>query len=99
MERSELWEDRAYDCGCNTGSPLRDAVVSLKKELIHLWNSLLPEPEQPSAQLPKLIHLTACKKTMHAISRWYRTFYIPWLVASYDTHSGKRWLNSDPQTT
>ena len=26
-ERSELWEDWAYDCGCNSGSPLRDAIV------------------------------------------------------------------------
>ena len=23
-------------------------------------------------------------------------FYIPWLVAFYDTHKGKRWLNSNP---
>ena len=68
----------------------------LKIELIRLWNSLLPEPGQPSAQLFKLIRLTACKKAMHAISRWYRTVYIPWLVASYDTHKGKRWLNSNP---
>ena len=27
-ERSELREDRAYDCGCNSGSHLRDAVGS-----------------------------------------------------------------------
>ena len=31
-----------------------------------------------------------------AIIRWYRTVYIPWLVASYKTHKGKRWLNSNP---
>ena len=31
MERSELREDRAYNCGCNSGSPLRDAVGSLRK--------------------------------------------------------------------
>ena len=68
----------------------------LKIELIRLWNSVLPEPGQPSAQLSKLIRITACKKAMHAISRWYRTLYIPWLVASYDTHEGKRWLNSNP---
>ena len=68
----------------------------LKIELICLWNSLLPEPGQPSAQLSKLIHLTACKKAMHAISQWCRTVYIPWLVASYDTHKGKHWLNSNP---
>ena len=64
--------------------------------LIRHRNSILPEPGQPSAQLSKLLRLTACKKAMHAISRWYRTVYIPWLVASYDTHKGKRWLNSNP---
>ena len=26
-------------------------------------------------------------------------FYIPWLVAFYDTHKGKRWLNSNPPKT
>ena len=67
----------------------------LRIELIHLWNSILPEPGQRSAQLSKLIRLTACKEAMHATSRWYRTVYIPWLVASYDTHKGKRWLNSN----
>ena len=98
-ERSELREDRAYDSGCNSWSPLRDAVGSLKQELIRLWNSVLPEPGQPSAQLSKLIRLTACKKkTKHTISQWYRTVYISWLVfASYDTHKGKRWRNSEPR--
>ena len=71
-------------------------LVLLKKQFIRLWNSILPEPGQPSAQLSKLIRLTACKKTKHAVSRWYRTVYIPLLVASYDTHMGKRWLNSNP---
>ena len=33
---------------------------------------------------------------IHAISKWYRTVYIPWLATSYDTHKGMRWLNSDP---
>ena len=75
-----------------SGMPL----LLLLKELISLWNSILPEPGQPSAQLSKLIRLTACKKTKHIVSRWYRTAYIPWLVASYDTYKGKRWLNSDP---
>ena len=86
----------AYDCGCNSWSPLRDAVGSFKKKLIRIWNSILPEPGQPSAQLSKLIRLTTCKKTKHTVSRWYRTVYIPWFVASYDTHKGKRWLNSKP---
>ena len=39
-------------------------LVLLRKELILLWNSILPEPGQPSAKLSKLICLTACKKTM-----------------------------------
>ena len=67
-----------------------------KIELIRLWSSILPEPGQPSAQLSEFIRLTACKKAMHATSRWYGTVYIPWLVAFYDTHKGKRWLNSNP---
>ena len=95
-ESSELREDRAYDCGCNSWSLLMDAVGSLRKELIRLWNSILPESGQPSPQLSKLIRLTAYKKTNHTVSRWYRTVYIPRLVASYDTHKGKRWLNSHP---
>ena len=95
-ERSELREDRAYDCGCNSWSPLRDAVGFFKKRTHRLRNSILPEPGQPSAQLSKLIHFTACKKTKRTVSRWYITVYIPWLVASYDTHKGKRWLNSKP---
>ena len=71
----------------------------LKLELIRLWNSILPEPGQPSVQLSKLIRLTAWKKAMHAISRWYRTVYIPWLVASYDsTRANVGWILI-PQTT
>ena len=42
----------------------------LKTELIGLWNSTLPDPGQPSAQLPKLIHPSACKKAMHVLSQW-----------------------------
>ena len=68
----------------------------LKIELIRFWNCISPVPGQPSDQLSELIRLTACKKAMHAISRWYRTVYIPGLVASDDTHKGKRWLNYDP---
>ena len=33
--------------------------------------------------------LTACKKTKHTLSPWYRIVYITWLVVSYDTHKGK----------
>ena len=80
-----------------SGMPL--VLFEKKKELIRLWNSILPEPGQPSAQLSKLIRPTECRKTQHSISRWHRTVHIPWLVDSYDTHKGKRWLNSNPQTT
>ena len=53
---AELLEDRSYDYGCNSRTPLRDEVGSFKKkELIRLWNSILLEPGQPSAQLTKLI--------------------------------------------
>ena len=79
-----------------TDDLLSGMQLVLKIELIRLWNSILPEPGQPSAQLSKLIRFSACKKVMHVISRWYRTVYIPWLVASYDTHKGKRWLISNP---
>ena len=68
----------------------------LKIGLICLWNSILPEPGQPSVQLSLLIRLTACKKAVHVVSRWYRTVYIPWVVASYVRRKGKRWLNSNP---
>ena len=68
-----------------TQNLLSGMPLVLKIELIRIWNSILPESAQPSAQLSKLIRLAACKKAMHAISRWYRTVYIPWLVASYDT--------------
>ena len=97
--RGMRWrEDRADDCGCNSRSPVRDAVGS-KKELIPLRNSILPEPGQPRAQLSKLMHLKAWKKTKHTISRWYRAVYIPCLVTYYDMLKTKRWLNSNPRVT
>ena len=80
-------------CSGNQRHPSQGCRWFFKKKLIRLWNSILPEPGQPSAQLFKLIRLTACKKTKHTVSRWYRTVYIWWLVASYDTYKGKRWLN------
>ena len=52
-----------HDCGCNSGSSHRDAFGSLKKKLLCHWNSILPEPGQPSTQLYKLTCLTACKQT------------------------------------
>ena len=52
---AELLEDWAYDYGCYSGTPLRDAVGSFKKkELIRLWNSILPEPGLPSANFTVL---------------------------------------------
>ena len=50
-------------------------------------NSILTEPGQHSAQLSKLIRLTACKKTKHTVNRWYRTVYIRILIPP--THRGK----------
>ena len=66
---SELWEDQAYECGCNLGSPLIGAICSFKKkELIHLWNSILLEPEKHNVQLSELLCLTTFKKTQHTMS-------------------------------
>ena len=48
----------------SSGMPL----VLYEKELIRLMNSISPEPGQPSAQLSKLIRLTACKKAKHAVA-------------------------------
>ena len=67
------------------------------KKLIRPWNSILPEPGQHSAQLSKLIRLTACKKANHAIHRWYRTLNTSWLIVSYDTQNRKSLLNSNRQ--
>ena len=72
-----------------------DAVSSLRKRTHLPLAHYITRTRTTRAQLSKLIHLTACKKTKHSVSRWYRTVYIPWLVASYDTHKGKRWLNSN----
>ena len=54
-----------------------DAVGSFKEKLIRLWNSILPEPEQPGAQLSKHIRPTECRKTHHSMSRWHKTVHIP----------------------
>ena len=32
----------------------------------------------------------------NTVGRWYRTVYIAWLIASYDTHKGKRFQNFNP---
>ena len=95
-ERSELREDRAYCCGCNSWSPLRDAVGSFKKRTHPPLEQYITWTGQPSAQLSTLIRFTAFKKTKHTVSRCYSAVYIPWLVASYDMHKGKRSLNSRP---
>ena len=59
---------------------------------VYFLNQDNPVPNCPNSYAC----LTACKNTKHTVSRWYSTVYIPWLVASYDTHNGKRWLNSNP---
>ena len=69
----------------------------LQKELVSVWSSKLPEPRQSCTLLSKLICPTAFKKTQHTMSHWYSAIHISWLVASHDTHNGKRWLNSNPQ--
>ena len=55
-ERSELREDRDTTVVVThdllSGMPL----VLLRKELIRLWNRILPEPGQPSAQLAHIHH-------------------------------------------
>ena len=100
MPRTEGREVSFRKIGLTTVAVTQDVLsgmpLVLKIELIRLWNSILPEPGQPSAQLSKLISFTEGKKAVHAISRWYRTVDIPWLVTSYDTHKGKRWPNSNP---
>ena len=45
-----------------------------KTKLIRLWNSILPEPGQPSAQLSKLIRPNEYRKTQHSMSRWSGQF-------------------------
>ena len=98
--RTEGREVSYWKIGFTTLAVTQDLLsrmqLLLKVELIRLWNSILPEPGQHSAHLSKLICLTTCKKAMHAISRFYGTVYIPWLVDSYDTHKGKRYLNYNP---
>ena len=42
MKWSELREDRAYNCGCNSGSVQRDVVCSFfKKGLIPVWKYII----------------------------------------------------------
>ena len=79
-----------WKIGLTTMAAIQELVsgIPLVLLLIRLWNSILPEPGQPSAQLSKLICLTECRKTQHSMSRWHRTVHIPWLDDSYDTHKG-----------
>ena len=78
------------------GAALKEAVGSLRKRTHPPLEQYTTWTRTTTAKLSKLIRLTACKKTKHTVSRLYRTVYIPWLSASYDTHKGKRWLNSNP---
>ena len=86
-ERSELREDWAYDCGCNSRSPLRDVVGSWRKITHPRLVQYITWTRTTQCPTVQLIRLPACKKTTHAVSRWYRTVYIAWLVSSYDTHN------------
>ena len=95
-----LLEDRAYDYGCNSGTPLRDAVGSFfKKKELH------PRMEQyitwtGTTQCPTLqTHTPHQRPSIQGAGGIGQFIYIPWLVDSYDMHKGKRWLNSNPQTT
>ena len=73
---SELGENRAYECGCNSGSPLTDAVGSLEKELIRFRTVyyLNQSNPVPTAQT----HTPRCMQEDQAyIKPRYRTVYIP----------------------
>ena len=94
--RTEGREVSYRKIGLTTVAVTHDLLSGIQLVLKIELSAILPEPGQPSAQLSKLIRFSACKKAMHVISRWYRTVYIPWLVASYDTHNCKHWLNSNP---
>ena len=54
----ELLEDQAYDYGCNSGTPLRDAVGSFKKKnssayrTVHYLNRDNPVPNCPNSCAP-----------------------------------------------
>ena len=100
-ESSELRENRAYDYGCNSASSLRDVVGSSQKKNnssafgtvyddLNLHNSVHNCPNLYSS-----LHTRVC----NTVSRWYRTVHVPWLVASYDMHKGKHWMNSKPHAT
>ena len=45
-ERSELQEDRTYDCSCNSGSTLRDSIFSFSQKISSAFRTVLPEPVQ-----------------------------------------------------
>ena len=55
---AELLEDRAYNYGCNSGTPLRDAVGSLKKKnsstygTVYYLNQDNPMPNYPNSYAP-----------------------------------------------
>ena len=71
----ELREDRVCVIH-NSNSHLRYSTDSLKKGLIRLWNSTLPETEQNSAQLSQLIH------KLHGPGQ--KTAYLSQLIHTHD---------------
>ena len=103
MPRTEGREASSWKVGLTTMALTQDLLSGMllvfKKRTqppLEQYITWTRKPGQPSAQLSEFIRLTACKKAMHAMSRWYKTVYIPWIVVSYDTHKGKHWLNYDP---
>ena len=57
-ERSELQQDRAYDYGWNSGSPVRDAVVLIINKsssalgIVYYLNLDNPVPNYPNSYIP-----------------------------------------------
>ena len=93
---SELRDKRAYDYGATQDLLSEMPLVLYKKNNSSTFGTVYFLNQNNSAQLSKLIHLPAYEKTCNPVSRWYRTVHIPWLVASYEMHKARRWLNCNP---
>ena len=82
--------------GCNSWSLLKDAIGPIGKrtrqplEQYITWTRTI---QCPTAKT----HTPHCMQEDQHTVRWlHRTVYIPWLVASYNMHKGKCWLNFNP---
>ena len=70
MERSELREDRAYDCGCNSGSPLWVAVGSLRKRTHKGKRWLHSNPPSHRGEIVGIVNiLSITQMTLNADSK------------------------------